>query len=374
MNNIIIKSTLKNISNIPGWHTRRHIIVIESDDWGSIRMPSLISFEKLENAGLNLRSEDAERYNLNDTLATTNDLEGLFNVLSSVKDKNGNHAIFSPACIVANPDFDKIKKSDFREYFYEPFTQTLKHYPGCENSIELWREGIEKKLFLPQLHGREHLNVNAWLTALKEGDKATLYAFNEGMWGFVPTAYPKLDYQAAFLFKHINEIEHHKRIIADAVKLFVDIFRYHPMHFVPPNGQFNNSLNKTLIETGIKFRYAPKIQNEPLGLDKKRRVFHFLGQKDKSGIIYLNRNCFFEPSQKGIDWVDRCLNDVKLAFSCYKPAIISSHRLNFIGSLNPGNRDTGLSQLSILLKAIVKQWPKAEFMSIDNLGKLICNN
>ena len=27
------------IINIPGWTTNRKIIVIESDDWGSIRMP-----------------------------------------------------------------------------------------------------------------------------------------------------------------------------------------------------------------------------------------------------------------------------------------------------------------------------------------------
>lgn len=29
-----------NLLNIPGWRTNRKIVVIESDDWGSIRMPS----------------------------------------------------------------------------------------------------------------------------------------------------------------------------------------------------------------------------------------------------------------------------------------------------------------------------------------------
>ena len=32
--------TRKELYNIPGWHTRRHLVVIESDDWGSIRTPS----------------------------------------------------------------------------------------------------------------------------------------------------------------------------------------------------------------------------------------------------------------------------------------------------------------------------------------------
>jgi hypothetical protein len=34
-----IKQNLsRNLSNLPGWRTNRHIIVMESDDWGSIRM------------------------------------------------------------------------------------------------------------------------------------------------------------------------------------------------------------------------------------------------------------------------------------------------------------------------------------------------
>ena len=36
-----LKQTIThNLLNIPGWRTKRHIVVIESDDWGSIRMPS----------------------------------------------------------------------------------------------------------------------------------------------------------------------------------------------------------------------------------------------------------------------------------------------------------------------------------------------
>ena len=59
------RNTLKSLltvhaSNIPGWRTKRKIVVIESDDWGSIRMPSLKVFETLNQVikeyGLNLDS------------------------------------------------------------------------------------------------------------------------------------------------------------------------------------------------------------------------------------------------------------------------------------------------------------------------------
>jgi hypothetical protein len=366
-----MKNFKKYLSNIPGWRINRKIIVFESDDWGSIRMPSSESFEKLKSAGLNLRSRDAERYNLNDTLATAEDLEKLFEVITTVKDKNGHPAVFTPVTIVANPDFQKIKESDFNEYFYEPFTETLKRYPGCEKSFELWLEGINKQIFIPQLHGREHLNVTTWMNALRMKDNQAHLAFNEGVWGYVPETYPLVDYQAAFLPYSPHEIEYHKEIISDGIKLFKKIFGYQAEYFVPPNGYFNNSLNHTLAKNGIKYRSASKMQVEPLGNGKFRRVFHWLGQKDKDGIRYITRNCSFEPSQPGKDWIDSCLHDIKNAFHFHKPAIISTHRVNYIGSLNKGNRDNGLLQLKKLLFKITREWPDIEFMTTPHLGMLI---
>ena len=60
-----------------GWRTNRKIIVIESDDWGTVRMPSLKAFERLEKAGLDLVSRDGERYARTDTLASVSDLSML---------------------------------------------------------------------------------------------------------------------------------------------------------------------------------------------------------------------------------------------------------------------------------------------------------
>ncbi len=366
-----MKGTIRRLSEIPGWHTNKRVIVIESDDWGSIRMPSKESFQLLEKTGLDLRSADAERYNLNDTLARPEDLAGLFDVLSSVKDLTGNYAIFTPICIMANPDFVKIRQTDFRHYYYEPFTETLKRYPGCENSFDLWKEGISKKLFIPQLHGREHLNVITWLKALQSGDKHTLAAFNEKCWGFVPADYPVVDYQAAFLPDNPAELDYHKAVINESIDLFKRLFGYRPEYFVPPNGPFNNRLNKTLSENGIRYRYASKIQHEPVGFGKTRIRMHYPGQKEKHGIRYLIRNSFFEPSQEGKDWIDSCLNEIKIAFRWHKPAIISTHRVNYIGALNPQNRDKGLRQLSELLKSITKIWPDAQFLTTPQLGHMM---
>lgn len=367
---------IRNISNIPGWFSKRKIVVFESDDWGSIRMSSLSAFEKLEKLGLDLITMDAERYNRNDTLASSSDLENLFEILNSFTDSFGNRAVFTVACVVANPDFDKIRGVDYTEYFYEPFTDTLKRIDGCEGSFELWIEGMNQKLFVPQMHGREHLNVCAWMKALRNNDRHTKLAFNERIWGFVPDPglLPETDFQAAFLVSGAEDLESHKKTLQEGLDLFEKIFKYRAEYFVPPNGVFNNRLNLTLKQNGIKYRSTAKVQYESVNAGRNKRVFHWLGQKEKNGIRYISRNCFFEPSQTGRNWIDSCLNDINIAFRWYKPAIISTHRVNYISSLNPKNRDIGLSQLKILLQEVIKYWPDVVFLTTPELGRLMDNS
>lgn len=364
-------SLIKRLVNIPGWKTDRKLIIIESDDWGSIRMPSLKAFQKLEIEGLDLRSADAERFNMNDTIASASDLEHLFEVLDRFRDIMGNPAAFTPVTIVANPDFRKIAEQNFTDYYYEPFTTTLERYTGNQKAFKLWQEGILRKLFIPQLHGREHLNVNHWMMALRNNDPHTRLAFIEGVTGFVPDQYPIVDYQAAFQMKDPLEFHLHSGIIIESISLFEKIFGYKAEYFVPPNGVFNNRLNKILADNGVKLRSVARLQNEPSASGKRRKILHWLGEKDKYGIRYITRNCLFEPSQPGRDWVSSCLRDINNAFICHQPAIISTHRVNFIGSLNQLNRDKGLTQLSLLLEGIKKNFKESEFITTRELGDLM---
>lgn len=367
------ETIIKNLSNLPGWRTTRKIVVFESDDWGSIRMPSLQTFEYLKSKGVDVSSGDSLRYNLNDTLATADDLSSLFEILNSVKDKNGNPAVFTPISLVANPDFEKIKESNFQGYFYEPFTETLKRY-NREDAFILWKEGIQKRLFVPQFHGREHLNVQVWIRALQNNDKHSLLAFEQGMWGFKNSLKSGISYQAAFDLEQPGEIEYQKSVIAEGLGLFEKLHGYKASFFVPPNGPFNETLEQTAAENGIRFMSTSKIHREPQGNEQFKKKFHWLGQKNKYGQRYITRNAFFEPSQPGKDWVDSCLTDISTAFKWHKPAVISSHRVNYIGVLNSANCDKGLNLLKTLLKSIAKYWPETEFMTSSDLGNLINNN
>jgi hypothetical protein len=357
----------RHLSNLPGWRTNRKIIVFESDDWGSIRMPSREAFNRLLSTGIQV---DNNHYNRFDALESNADIEGLFDILSAFKDKNGNHPVFTGACVVANPDFEKIKRADFKQYFYEPFTQTLKRYPAHDRVFDLWKEGINKRLFVPQFHGREHLNVRRWLRDLQAGNTHTMLAFDNQLWG-ITSSMIKRGYQPAFEPDTSDDIKYHAEVISEGVELFEELLGYSPRYIVPPNGPFSNRLMPKLEEKRIKYIMVEKWQKEPLGDGRIINRFHYLGKKNSYGIMYLSRNASFEPALDTSDWVDKCLADIDFAFRIHKPATISTHRVNYIGYLNASNRSRNLLLLKELLRRIIVKWPEVEFFSSIELGDLI---
>ncbi|HEM48842.1 MAG TPA: hypothetical protein ENO27_01395 [Caldithrix sp.] len=357
------------MGNLLGWRTNRKIIVFESDDWGSIRMPSKKVYHNLIRSGINFQNNHYNRY---DSLESNKDLECLFEVISSYRDKIGNHPAFTGICVVANPDFEKISKTGFKDYYFEPFSETTKQYPAHNRILQLWKKGVERQLFIPQFHGREHLNVRRWLRDLQTGNKDAIIAFENRLWG-IKTKLIKKSYQAAFDLDFSDDLNYLQNIINDGLDLFKELLGYPAKYFVPTNGPFNLSLEETLYNKGIRYITLDKRQKEPLGNDKYKTHYRYLGKKNRYGQIYLSRNASFEPSAEGVDWIDKCLNDIKIAFRMKKPATISTHRVNYIGVLDQRNRDRGLKQLSELLTIILRKWSEVEFMTSIELGDLISN-
>lgn len=371
-----IKSALRvNVSNIPGWRTKRHVVVIESDDWGSIRMSSKEAFDRMLKAGMPV---DRSHYNLYDSLECNDDLEQIYETLSKFKDSTGRHPVITGVNVVANPDFEKIKTNNFSEYIYEPYTETCKRYSNHDRVYDLWKEGIEKRLMLPIFHGREHLNAQFWMRALRDKNKSTLVGFENEVTGMPGIKGEKLPgFQAAFQIDTIDDLVYQKEVLKTGLDLFEELYGYRSRYFVPTNGPFNNTLEKDLNEHGVKYINTGKKQKEPLGNGQYKINTRFIGDKNQYGQIYITRNCFFEPSSSGFekpantDWINNCLKEIEIAFRWRKPAVISSHRVNYIGYLHPENRERSLKQLSELLGKMLKRWPDIEFMTSSELGDLI---
>ncbi len=359
--------------NYHGWQTDRKIIVIESDDWGSSCMPSADTFRNLISKGIRV---DKCPYTSYDSLASEKDLNDLFSVLKEFQDKNGFHPVITANTLMMNPDFQRIEKSGFTSYYGEPFTETLKRYPEHARSFSLWRQGISESLFFPQFHGREHLNVNFWMKTLQRSDSVNRTVYEDEMFwpGSAEEERGGLSIRAAFDAEDLNDVEHHREVIIDGLQQFENLFGYKSESFIAPNFVYHPSLNETLYENGVQYLQGMKYQKLPIeGNTKRDMLRRFHGRKNEWGQLSLIRNCVFEPSQhpEKHDTVGHCLEGVENAFFWKKPAVITAHRLNFIGYIDPGNRERNLKLFRELLDQTLKKWPDAEFMTSDELGKFI---
>jgi hypothetical protein len=366
-----IQDTVKNISNIPGWSSKKKIVVFEVDDWGAIRTRSKEARDNMIAGGLNLQKGRFDNF---DTLANSKDLESLFEVLSKHKDKNGRTAVFTAVSVVANPDFDKIRSSGFNEYHYESLDETLKRYYPNENVLEVWRQGIDAKIFHPEFHGREHLNPGLWMAALKEGDKNVHLAFDNESIGARATSLRKYTggYLSAFDFKDNTDRQKQEQVIEEGIKIFSTLFGYSPRHFTSSGLIHHPDIEIYLKDKGVEFIDVAKKQLEPQGGGDYKKKMYKLGQKNQVGQYYITRNSRFEPNDKtDIDWVSRTMSDIDIAFRWGKPALISSHRVNYVGGLDERNRENGLKMLDSLLQKLIKKWPDIEFMNVSELGDLI---
>lgn len=364
----------RNAVNIPGKGVgNRRILVIESDDWGGIRTRSREDIDALERAGFRYEGYPYPEFNKFDTLESNKDMEGLFDVLSRHKDIHGNSAVFTLASNVANPDFDKIKESNYTEYFWEPFTDTLKKYGQSHDRVyELHKEGIARKLIYPTFHGREHLNVQKWMRYLHQGNKSVLTEFIQGScnYYFGINNVPLGEMPAAFDVEFATDLPYLHSVMESGLSEFEQLWGFKCRYFVPPNGPYNSSLDKVLYDKGVDYMLGQKKEHEPLGDGLFKTSYHVIGHKNKYGIMYLTRFGFFEPTYLS-NTVESALLAVERAFRWNKPAIISSHRVNYCGGISPENRDNGLHMLDEFLRRVKKRWGNIEFMTSAEVGDLI---
>jgi hypothetical protein len=369
----MLSKLAKAIINSIGFKTKRKLVIFCSDDWGGIRVYSKTHRSRLIEAGINMESNRFDQF---DTLESNEDLEALFESLLKHKDCNGNHPVFTAVMNVANPDFLKIKNGDFQHYFFEPFVQTFQRYPKHDRVFSLYKEGIANKIFKPQLHGREHLQVQAWMKALQNKDAKTIKAFEFEFFFLIKDDVEMQmagEYAESFNFWDKREIAFHKEVIASGVKLFNDAFGYRPIFFTAPAQPFSDELNGVLKEIGIEIIDVPRLRKVPIGRGKYKAKIHYLGQKNYLGLRYITRNAVFESNLLGCG-LDSCLMQIRLAFDRNQPAIISNHRASFVGGLCEKNRKSGLKELDQLLRSILKQWPDVEFIDIQELSKTMTDH
>jgi hypothetical protein len=354
--------------NAHGWSTKRKLVVIESDDWGSQR---IVSREiKLQLQEKNLLKSNV--YNNNDSLETATDLDNLCNVLSSVRNADGISPVFTANFIMQNPDYQKIKDHDYRLFFGEDFTDSYLRLQRQSNTKARVDQAINEKLMYPQFHGLLHLQRLRWLKDLQQNNDKVRKAFELEFYGFGKNEIDKRGYLAAFDADKDQDLTEIAKDLTDGVKKFEECFNFYPQTVIPPQNTCHFKLKKVFEELNFKgIQGARVVKMYPLKKGERDRKKRFSGIDKETGLVNLVRNVTFEPSTKGVNWVEKAFKEIEIAFQWNRPAIICSHRVNYISGINPENGSYSLSQLNILLRKIVHKFPNVEFISSRDLVEII---
>ena len=364
-------ATLRLATNLRGWKTRRKLLVIESDDWGAMRMPGPQAWKQLLQAGVQV---DRCRYDSLDCLENRDDFQALMNVIDAHCDASGRPATFTFNTVMGNPDFEAIEADEFRRFHHQQLFESYHQYYGEDMELD-WRAAMEAALIQPQFHAREHLNVPLWMRDLQSAHLDARVAFRHRFYGLTTTTSSprQKDYLAAFWPESVADLESAAERLEDGLSIFRTTFGYDSRSFIPCNYIFPDELQTVVSNKDVQLLQGQRGQFVPDptgGSGSIRRSF--TGQNSSSGLKYSVRNVRFEPFEDdSVDWVGRALNEIAQAFALRTPAIISSHRVNYVGGMSITHRDKCLGLLNQLLARIRSRWPEAEFISSDQLLSLM---
>lgn len=356
-----IRTRGRGLKNAFARRSDQRLVVLESDDWGSQRVPSKAAMERLVQKGILSGQSVYDR----EPLESAEDLNALASTLASVRDSAGQPAVFTCFVNPANPDFEKIREGGFGEYFWEATSQILERR-GDRGEVEAsWRFGREAGLLDVEYHGREHIQVRLWLEYLRS-DPMVRAAFDESYYSVPVATLPSIarGFRAAYFFQSESEIPALENIVEKGAQLFVQEYGRMPNVFCPPNNVFHPKLYAAVKRAGCRciIRHTRNVQ--PDGTGGQKTVWGQRGVAE-AGLLWYGRNGLFEP-ELGFG-VGHTLGQIRSAFDWGVPAIISTHRVNYVGGIDPAVRERGTTALKELLKQITTIWPDVRFLSSQRL-------
>ncbi len=361
-----IKSLLSRVRNYCDWYAYPKYIIFESDDWGSIRSSNQAAISALSNKGYLVKNS----HYINDCIETVDDLKNLAKVLSKHQDSYGNSAIFTTNVVLANPDFDSIKRTEYQSYSYTPVHKETKLFDG-QALAKCWRSLYQMGVIMPQVHCREHIQWWSWMSDLQDGRPDALDSFEYAMCGVPKASSPeRVSYFEPVYIEDSFTVKN-KQDLVESIKagfeIFEEIFNFKSTTTIAPVAFWGEEHEFIWSNLGVKGIQGGWLQTERLNGKDSHHV-RYLGERNKYDQKYLVRNCIFEPRRSEKYYgVKQCISSISRAFLFRKPAIISTHRFNYVSSIDKKGAEKSLQSIDKLLGEILNRWPDVKFISSATL-------
>ena len=322
-------------------------VVFESDDWGACQTVRNNEHAKLlKKLYFEMHGHERE---FTGTLETPESLQNLFYVLNTFKGADGLPASFTAFTCFSNPDFEKIKKSNYSEYHEISIDKGFPSEWKRGDIVGKMRQGVEMGVWAPEYHGTlHHVSPIVLMERLRSKSK-------EGK------IFRKLfDSGAFFFYEHIPEydgadVTEQFNMVQRGIGYFKNAFGVSPQSAITSDAYPETEIVWAIngIRT-IQLKTAKLNDDTPTVYNTKpwnfQDIYAEMGQYNPMlDVIYMERNVFFEgykkyPAAEIMEVIERRINSGK-------PSIISTHRCHY-SSVDKEYEKRSLDDLKKLLQLI----------------------
>ncbi|MDF1582300.1 MAG: hypothetical protein P1P78_03220 [Methyloprofundus sp.] len=286
-------------------------------------------------------------------------------VLGQYRDSSKHYPVMTLGVVLSVPDVDKIKKSDFKNYH----AKQLDHSDFLLIKTAMLH-GLEQGFFDLQLHGMAHywpdnlmrelqlnIKLREWLSSDKFSRTETLPSGLQSRWintEQLPTT-PLTQ----------NEID---TAVKEEVNIFANVLGFNPKVVVPPTFIWNEIVETSWKKQGINYLITPGQcfeQRDSEGKPSGNGQSIVNGQVSKSGLIYLVRNDYFEPSLG--QTAEMAIKALEIKTQLAQSTLLEIHRFNFIQ--NDKLTKNALYELDHVLAKACEKYPDIVFLSSKELAE-----
>ena len=317
------------------WHEpvwRCPVLVIESDDWG---------------AGV---------------LSQSPALGALRTLLGRHRDHTGRHPVMTLGIVLAIADTDAIRAAGGREYASIALDDAR-----LAPVLAALRAGIADGVFAPQLHGMEHYWPAAIMAAAQTDKQVAAWLAGDALprTEDLPSPLQSRWTAAAVLPSLPLSIPEINEAAAAETAAFQRIFGMTAQVAVPTTFVWNDAVEHAWAAHGVRCIVTPGTRHEyrdaqghPAG--NGRCILN--GEHGQGDVLYVVRDQYFEPA---LDHrAEQGLAALARQSACARPALLETHRFNFIGE----PADAALRELDRLLNEAGAAYPALRFLSTQEIA------
>jgi hypothetical protein len=334
-------------------HFNVPVVIIQSDDWGHACVESRDQHERILRAGVDTSNAWSE-----DAFEGDADVTGLAALLREFRDASGRSARLTLNFIVARPDFEAIEASDFRAYRSTP----IRLAGGI--AVAMHAKDSDA-VFEVQLHGAEHIAPARWLRLLRAGapDVSAYFAARAMPPPGVVARHPGLG--AAYLpcpDANGSGVPGPEERLLGSIRIFASLFSRKAQGFVPPNHAWDGSLDHLLYREGVRHLQACHIRYPTFAAAESGQWRALRSGAERGNDLWRQtRNVEFEPVVRP-DHVDAAIARACLLVERGIPAVINTHRINYVGAIRSERAACGRERLGDLLSALVRTRDDVRFL------------